>query len=388
MRVLILGSEGYIGRALKTFLKEKGHIVSGVDNGLRESMVKSIGSKSLVPVFWNGSTVMDIEEYPALCDLIRTFKPQAIVHLAEIASAPYSMKDVGTVVHTQHNNVCGTLKVLWAIKEINPKIHLIKLGTAGEYPDWLYKNITVPEGARIKVKYQGKNWEIPTPRYAGSFYHFSKLFDSFNIDYACRIWGLNVTDINQGVVYGHRDGTRLDYDEYFGTVVNRFCVQAIAGMPLTVYGTGDQMRSFINLQNSIEAIELIMLNPAKGYRIIHQLTETHTINQIADMVWKYTNCKIKRIKNPRAEMAKNKFKFEAKKLRTLGLKTKPMFNEIGFLLAKIYKYRRYIRKGVIEPKILWKQVASDSRFVNNVKKNFINEEQDQSIALGHALDIQ
>ena len=353
-RVLILGSEGYIGRALKTFLEGKGHIVAGVDNGSREQLVKGVGSKSLVPVFYNGSVSLDIGDYPALCNLISEFKPHTIVHLAEQPSAPFSMKDVGTAAGTQINNVSGTLKVLWAIKEVNPKIHLIKLGTAGEYPDWLYQNIEVPEGPRIKVKYQGKNWEIPTPRYAGSFYHFSKLFDSFNIDYACRIWGLNATDINQGIVYGHREGTRLDYDEYFGTVVNRFCVQAMAEIPLTIYGTGDQMRSFINLQNSIEAIELIMLNPAKGYRIIHQLTETYTINQIAEMVRKYKDIGVKRIKNPRAEMEKNKFTFEAKRLKTLGLKVKPMFQEIGFLLSTIHKYRRYIRKGVIQPKTLWR----------------------------------
>jgi len=354
-RVLILGSAGYIGRALMEFLRHKGHIVSGIDNRQREFMVNYVGSDSLVPLKDNDSYFLDlVKDSDKFYKLIKKFKPDTIVHLAQQPSAAFSMKSRSEATETQTNNIESTMNVLWAIKEINPKIHLIKLGTAGEYPDWLYKNIEVPEGARIMVKYQGKNWRIPTPRYAGSFYHFSKLFDSFNIDYACRIWGLNATDINQGIVYGNRHNTRLDYDEYFGTVVNRFCVQAMCGIPLTIYGTGNQMRSFINLQNSIEAIELIMKNPAKGYRVIQQLTETYTVKQIAKMIQKYTGCKIQYIKNPRAELSRNRFKFKAHELKTLGLKTKPMEEEILRLLNLTKQYQFRVKKDAILPKTLWR----------------------------------
>ena len=235
-RVILLGANGDIGVPLRNYLVEKGFFVLGIDNEIRERNVINIGSASLTHNSQPADLKIDIStDYKNLVEVIEGIRPEAIINLAQQPSAPFSMIDAEHGVETQRNNVCGSLNVLWAVKQVDPKIHVIQLGTAGEYPDWLYEGIEVPEGSRISVDYQGKPWTIPTPRYAGSWYHFSKLYSSYNADYACRIWGLRVTDINQGIVYGYMDQTRFDYDEYFGTVVNRFVTQAVAGMPICVY---------------------------------------------------------------------------------------------------------------------------------------------------------
>jgi UDP-sulfoquinovose synthase len=344
--ILVLGSNGFIGCALMRFLGEKGYDVYGIDNNSRERNVDSVGAKSVTPVKKHpNTTVHDIaKDYVKTKALIGDIKPDVIVHLAEQPSAPFSMIDGNHAAETQRNNIVGTMNVLWAIKEINPGIQLIKLGTAGQYPDWLYNKRVVPETPRIKVG----GWEIPTPRYAGSFYHFSKLFDAYNIDYACRIWGLNCTELNQGVIYGHKEGTRLDVDEYFGTVVHRFCAQAVVGEPLTVYGGGGQNRGFIALQNALEAIELVIKNPAKGYRIIHQLTEVWKVRDIAALVRSLTGCAIENIDNPRVEMQKHSLTFEAKTLKRLGLKPISMLEVLPGLIETLGRYKDRIKFDKIE----------------------------------------
>lgn len=355
-RCLILGADGYIGVALFNYLKEKGYDVFGVDNGIRENNSLLYGGGSLTDNEKPSLSTINISfNHFELKELISRFKPDAIVNLAQQPSAPFSMKDAFKATDTQRNNICGGLNVIWAVKEINPSIHIIQLGTAGEYPDWLYQGIEIPEGARIDVRYGGKKWNIPTPRYAGSWYHFSKLYSSYNADYACRIWGLKITDINQGIVYGHYKGTRFDYDEYFGTVVNRFVTQAVAGIPLTIYGdTGEQMRSFINIKNSIQAIELLIENPSDGYRIVHQLTELYKVKDIANIVQEFTGCDIQHIKNPRVEMDKNEFQFEAKVLKTLGLVTIPMRGELPKLIELVEQNKNKIKREKILPKHSWK----------------------------------
>lgn len=344
--ILVLGSNGFIGNALMRFLEDKGYDVYGIDNNSRERNVESVGGISVTPYKKHKRTVThDIsKDYLKTKALIKDISPEAIVHLAEQPSAPFSMIDGYHAAETQRNNIVGTMNVLWAIKELNPKINLIKLGTAGQYPDWLYNGRVVPESPRIKVN----GWEIPTPRYAGSFYHFSKLFDAYNIDYACKIWDLNCTELNQGIIYGHKEGTRLDVDEWFGTVVHRFCAQAVTGNPLTVYGTGGQNRGFIALQNAIEAIELVIKNPAKGYRIIHQLTEVWKVIDIAKLVASYTGCEIGEIDNPRIEMPKHNLTFEAKTLKKLGLKPISMLEVLPELIETMAKYRDRIKFNNIE----------------------------------------
>lgn len=356
MRVLITGSNGYIGNPLMNYLESRGFEVHGIDNNARKDWVEEIGGQSLTPVKRHRNTVIhDIsKDYIKTKTLIQSINPDVIVHLAEMPSAPYSMIDAEHANYTQRNNIIGTMNILWAIKELNPNIHLIKLGTAGEYPDWLYDGIKIPEGSRIKVQYEGKDWEIPTPRYAGSWYHFSKLHDSNNIDYACRIWGLKCTDINQAPVYGHLSGGRFDYDYYFGTVINRFAVQSIAGIPLTVYGEGEQQRGFIHILNSLEAIEIVINHPPDGFRVIHQLTETQTINNLAKMFHELTGCGIEHVENPRAERGYNRFKFDSHFLTDRGLKPVNMIEGITKLVKDLEPYKDNIIKQVIGVQTKWK----------------------------------
>lgn len=355
-RILILGADGYIGCALYFYLKDKDYEILGVDNSLRERNVRGIGSESLIKSRAPAVLKIDIStDYNDLKEIIQSYKPATIVNLAQQPSAPFSMIDAQHATETQSNNINGAMNVLWAVKEIDPKIHIIQLGTAGEYPDWLYKGIEVPEDSRIKVRFQDKDWVIPTPRYAGSWYHFSKLYASYNADYACRIWGLRISDVNQGIVYGGTVDTRFDYDEYFGTVVNRFITQAVLGMPLTIYGKGLQERSFINLKNSLQAIELMLKKPpSEGeYRIIQQLTEVCKILEIANMVHDLTGAKIQYIESPRIEMERSEFKFEAKKLKTLGLKTIAMHTELPKMMKLIQKNKDKIKEELIMPKTKW-----------------------------------
>lgn len=373
-KVLILGNEGYIGTALTKHLESKGYSVLGVDNGLREKNVRSIGSESLTKKDCAiEKHTLDIStDYQNLKHLFKEEQPDAIVHLAEQPSAPFSMKSPRDAAETQRNNVIGTLNVLHAMKDACPEAHLVKLGTEGEYPDWLWDGKHIPEGNRMTVGYETEhctgegedmkcalvhdNWEIPTPRYGGSFYHLSKLHDSMNIDYACRIWGLKVTDVNQGVVYGHLPGTRFDYDQYFGTVVNRFVTQAVAGMPLTVYGTGGQTRGFIALQNSLDAITLLIDTPAKSgeFRVIHQTTDAKSVMEIAELVQKITGCEIAHIENPRAELVENKFTFDTTTLDSLGLKPIDMEIVIRELVSTVEAHKADIITGVIKPTTTWK----------------------------------
>ncbi len=349
-RVIIYGAAGFIGNALRKHLAQLGHEVFSYDNGVRETIVKEVGGNSLTPFDTNGIETLDVLDYDGVVKSIKNAKPDAIVHLAEQPSAPYSMISAQHAAYTQHNNVVGSLNILWAIKDYAPECHLIKLGTAGEYPDWLYNGMTIPEGPRIKVSYGGKDdWEIPTPRYFGSLYHATKFFDSYNADYACRIWGLRSTDLNQGVIYGHMPGTRLDYDSVFGTVVNRFAVQAIAGHPLTVYGEGGQTRGFINLRNALDAIALVMQNPPDGYDVIHQITETHSVGNIARRIAELTGAEVRSVPNPRFEMPKNDFKFEAQKLKKFGLKTITLEEELPRIIDTVRAHKDRINPKCIMP---------------------------------------
>jgi len=400
MKIAILGQEGYIGTALTAHLQEQGHEVCGLDNGVRSIHVMSIGSQSITEKQKVGADNIGLKDYEALKGFLVKNKPDTIVHLAEQPSASWSMSSPTNSAFTQKNNIIGTLNLLWAMREVCPDAHLIKLGTEGEYPDWLWNGKHIPEGNRMKVAIENtkgflkvksnktveelelikkqfqearesgkeiilgedmeyvsnfKEWEIPTPRYAGSWYHFSKLHDSMNIDYACRIWGLTATDVNQGIVYGHRHGTRLDADQYFGTAVHRFVAQAVAGLPLSVYGTGGQTRGFICLQNSIEAIQLLAESPPeKGeFRVIHQTTEEHNINSIAKKVQKLTGAEISYIENPRTEMAKNNFTFDTSTLDNLGLNKIKLDNELPRLIEVVEKNKDRIITRTIKPTIKW-----------------------------------
>ena len=250
------------------------------------------------------------------------------MHFAEQRSAPYSMIDRSHAVYTQVNNVVGNLNLLFAIAEIDPTIHLVKLGTMGEYGT---PNIDIEEGF-IEITHRGRTDTLPFPKQPGSFYHLSKVHDSHNIMFACRIWGLRSTDLNQGVVYGqetdetllHPDlATRFDYDGVFGTVLNRFCVQAVAGHPLTVYGAGGQTRGMLNIRDTLACVELAVNNPAgEGeYRVFNQFTESFSVRELAEKVADAFagTVEIENIPNPRVEKEEHYYRAAHTKLLDLGL---------------------------------------------------------------------
>lgn len=282
MRILVLGGDGYLGWPTSLHLSDRGHDVGVLDNFARRSYDDEMGVRSLVPIeplhrradVWREQSGQQIELFVGdLCDAeftidaMRSFRPDAVVHYAEQRAAPYSMIDRKHAVYTQYNNVIGNLNVLFAIAEVDRDIHLVKLGTMGEYGT---PNIDIEEGW-LEVSHKGRTDRMLFPKKPGSFYHLSKVHDSHNIEFACRIWGLRATDLNQGVVYGQqtdqtagdeRLATRFDYDAIFGTVLNRFVIQAVLGHPLTVYGTGGQTRGLIDIRDTVECIRLACENPA------------------------------------------------------------------------------------------------------------------------------
>lgn len=262
-RVMVIGGDGYCGWATSLHLSNKNYEVAIVDNLVRRHFDDQLGLDSLTPISsihdrirrWRSLTEKDINLYIGdVCDFeflseaFTSFKPDAVVHFGEQRSAPYSMIDRSRAIYTQQNNVLGTLNVLFAIKEYGEDCHLVKLGTMGEYGT---PNIDIEEGY-LTITHNGRTDTLPYPKQASSFYHLSKVHDSNNIAFTCKAWGIRATDLNQGVVYGVRtDETemheelynRFDYDGVFGTALNRFCVQAAVGHPLTVYGKGGQVRS-------------------------------------------------------------------------------------------------------------------------------------------------
>lgn len=387
-KVLIPGMDGYIGWSLAMQLAVRGHEVTGFDNFARRKNVAEVGSISATPIRSmderlkyfketfrenNGNAISfkdgDALDYDFLKALIKSFKPDAIVHLGEQPSAPFSMIDRRHAVYTQENNVIGTLNLLYAIKEIVPYCHLVKLGTMGEYGT---PNVQIPEGF-FEIEYKGRKDVLPFPRQAGSWYHWSKVHDSNNIMFACRLWGLRSTDVMQGVVYGTRTDeivkdellTRFDFDEVFGTVINRFCAQAVIGHKLTPYGKGGQTRGFIALIDSIQCLKIAIENPpAKGeYRVFNQLSKTYQVNELASIVQDVSrkqgiDVEIESIENPRVEKEEHFYDVQVEKLPSLGFKeTRYIEQEIEIMLKDLLRFKERIlaKKDAILPKPYWKQ---------------------------------
>jgi len=389
MNIFVLGGDGYCGWATALYLSARGHRVAIADNFARRQWDGELGVETLTPIrtlperleTWkqiSGNTIEcfpgDLCDYAFVSEAIQQFAPEAVVHFAEQRSAPYSMIDRNHAVFTQINNVTGTLNLLFALREFAPECHLVKLGTMGEYGT---PNIDIEEGY-IKIEHNGRTDVLPFPKQPGSFYHLSKVHDSHNIMFACKIWGLRATDLNQGVVYGtitaevardERLTNRFDYDEIFGTVLNRFCVQAAAGHPLTVYGKGGQTRGYLDIRDTVRCIELACLNPPRTgeCRVFNQFTEQFTVLELAHLVQTAAGklglkVQIDHLPDPRVEAEEHYYNAKHSKLTELGLQPHLLSQSLlDSLLNIAIRYRDRIDASLFLPKVNWRNARNARR---------------------------
>ena len=381
MRVLVLGGDGYLGWPTAMYFASRGHDVFVVDNYLRRLIARETSSEPLVDnpnleervrLFEAssnhriGCAIGDCTDYRFMERVFQEFQPEAVTHYAEQPSAPYSMIGYDQARRTLDNNLFATFNVVWAVMSHAPGCHIIKLGTMGEYGT---PNIDIEEGW-IEIAHKGRRDTFLFPRQAGSLYHTTKVLDTDLLWFYVRTLGIRVTDLMQGPVYGlsteeadsdDRLMPNFHYDDIFGTVVNRFLVQAVAGVPLTVYGKGGQTRGYLNLKDTLQCVELAALKPAKQgeLRILNQFTETFTVNDLAERVKCVgqrlgLNVAIKSIDNPRKEQEEHYYNPAHSGLLELGLKPHYMTDEvISGMLEKIMPYRDRIDPKKILPRVSW-----------------------------------
>jgi UDP-sulfoquinovose synthase len=382
MRILVLGGDGYLGWPTALRFSGRGHEVAVVDNFSRRRWHTEHSTDSLTPIrsladrieAWRElsggeirSYVGSIEDGEFIDRVIAETLPEAILHFGEQPSAPFSMMSRDHAALTQYTNVIGTLNVLFAIRDRVPDCHLVKLGTLGEYGT---PNIDIEEGF-IEIEHKGRRDTLPFPKQPGSLYHLSKVHDSHNIHFACRIWGLRSTDLNQGVVYGieseessrdERLVTRFDYDEVFGTVLNRFCVQAVIGHPLTVYGEGGQTRGFLNIRDTLQCVELAVANPPElgEYRVFNQFTEQFSVGELAELVRRSAaelghQVEVRSFPNPRVELERHYYNATNTKLIDLGLEPHFLGEElVRSMLRIIERHSDRVIPRAIAPRTRWK----------------------------------
>ncbi len=390
MRVFIAGIDGYLGWSLAQYLTARGHEVAGTDTFFRRAWVEEVGSVSALPVYSIQERLAafaerygkplnfrtgDLMDYEFLTGYLRDFQPEAVVHLGEMPSAPYSMIDQQHATFTQQNNVIGSLNLLWAIRETCPEAHLVKLGTMGEYGT---PNVDIPEGF-FEVEFRGRKDYMPFPRQANSFYHLTKVHDTNNTMFACKTWGLRSTDIMQGVVFGTRIDemgedprlrSRLDFDQCFGTAINRFACQAVIGHPLTVYGSGGQTRGFLPLRDSMQCLTIAIENPPKPgeYRVFNQFEECYTIEELALKVKQAAteigmDTEIAFYDNPRTERDSHYYNPDRQHLINLGYKpSHDVVAEVKIMLQDLLPHRERIMEKweILVPDIRWNGVRRRS----------------------------
>ncbi len=386
MRIIVVGGDGYLGWPTAMYLSRQGHDVAIVDNFARRQADHELGTDTLIPIAslhqrvqaWREVAeryiemeIGDITDYEFAAPLLRDFQPDAIVHYGEQRCAPYSMIDRKHAVYTQVNNVVGTLNLLYAIAVHCPSCHLVKLGTMGEYGT---PNIDIEEGF-IEIEYKGRKDILPYPKQPGSFYHLSKVHDSNNIMFACKVWGLRSTDLNQGIVYGvateeteldERLATRFDYDGVWGTALNRYCVQSVIGHPLTVYGKGGQTRGFLDIRDTLRCVELAILNPARQgeFRVFNQFTEQFTVLQLAEIVQAAASklgvgVEVQHVTNPRVEQEEHYYNAKATKLIDLGLQPHYLSDTlVESVLHKVRQFAWNARPQTIMPWVDWRQTST------------------------------
>ena len=388
MKVLITGIDGYSGWPLALHLLARGHDICGIDSFVTRRRVREVGSWSATPIpswtrrqaavrellgkairFHRGS----LSNYEFVRGVLADERPDAIVHLAEQRSAPYSMIDVHHAVATQVENVTGTLHLVYAMKEAVPDAHLVKMGTMGEYGT---PNVDIPEGF-FEVEFRGRKDRLPFPRQAGSFYHWSKVFDSGNVAFATRIWSLRSTDVMQGVIYGIRTPeitddrllTRFDFDETWGTALNRFIAQAILGLPITPYGKGEQRRGFIALEDSMQSLRIALEHPAEPgeYRVFNQFDAAYSVNELAETVARVAGESgltptIEHPPDPRVEAEQHYYQPLHDQLLGLGYhRTRALEEVVREIFRDLTRYRRRLeaKRYVVAPTVQWR--SRDSR---------------------------
>ncbi|NDJ60150.1 MAG: NAD-dependent epimerase/dehydratase family protein [Chloroflexi bacterium] len=396
MRVFIAGIDGYLGWPLAQYLTARGHEVAGIDKLLRRRWVEEVGSHSAIPVYAVyerlhafrerfGTPLTfhegDLLDYALLCDVLAAFQPDAVVHLAEMPSAPYSMIDQAHAAFTQHNNVIGSLNMLWAMKAVCPQAHLVKLGTMGEYGT---PNVDIPEGF-FEVEFRGRKDVLPFPRQANSFYHLTKVHDTHNTMFACKTWELRATDIMQGVVFGTqidemgddpRLRSRLDFDQCFGTAINRFCCQAVIEHPLTLYGSGGQKRGFLPMRDSMQCLTLAIESPPEPgeYRVFNQFEECYTVEELALKAQVAAaavgiTVEIQHIDNPRTEQEAHYYNPDRSHLIALGYEpTHDVAAEMRIMIndLKAHRDRILARRDALIPDIRWDGTRRRSQVIGAV----------------------
>jgi UDP-sulfoquinovose synthase len=381
MRVLILGGDGYLGWATAMSLSSRGFDVAVVDNYFRRRACKELNREPLYTVpnlhqraaLWKSLSgcaidvhVGDVCDYPFLLSVFESFVPDAVVHYAEQPAAPYSMMGHREAIFTITNNLVSTANLVHAVKENNPGCHIVKLGTMGVYGT---PNIDIEEGY-LEVEHKGRRHTFLYPKAPGSLYHLTKVQDGDLLYFYCRMWDIRVTDLNQGPVYGlateeSRQDPRLlpifNYDDIFGTVLNRFLVQAVADVPLTVYGKGGQTRGYLNVIDTIACVELAIRQPASAgqYRVFNQFVETFSVNELAARVQAAGKklglaVQIKSIPNPRREAEEHYYNPAHTGLLSLGLQPHYLTDEVlAEMLQIILAYKNDINKALIHPDVQW-----------------------------------
>jgi UDP-sulfoquinovose synthase len=388
LKVLITGIDGYSGWPLALHLLSRGHEVVGVDNFVTRKRVREVGSWSATPIpsFARRQTAVreilgkeigfhrgDLERYDFIRHVLEVERPDTIVHLAEQRSAPYSMIDVHHAVDTQVGNLTGTLHLLYAMREVCPGAHLVKMGTMGEYGT---PNVDIAEGF-FEVEYRGRTDRMPFPRQAGSWYHWSKVFDSGDVMFASRIWNLRATDVMQGVIYGVRTPeisddrllTRFDFDETWGTSLNRFIAQAVLGLPITPYGRGEQRRGFIALEDSMQSLRIAIENPAAAgeYRVFNQFDAAYSVNELAEMAARVAtefelHPTVEHPANPRTEAEQHYYNPIHDHLAALGYRRSRALEDVmREIFRDLLRFRRRLeaRRHVVLPTVQW--ASADSR---------------------------
>lgn len=378
---MILGGDGYLGWPTSMHFAAKGHDVLAVDNYLRRTISLETDSNPLVErpnmaarsILFEAASgkkirteAVDLKDFRKFEKLFQEFMPDVMIHYAEQPSAPYSMRGFEEARLTLQNNLDVTFNAIWTVKEHKPDCHIVKLGTMGEYGT---PNIDIEEGW-LNVEHKGRKDKFLYPRQAGSLYHTTKVLDTDILWFYVRTHGLRVTDLMQGPVYGvSTEQTMLDenlepffnYDDIFGTVINRFIVQAVAGVPLTVYGKGGQTRGYLDIRDTLQCVELAAKNtPEPGtLNIFNQFVETFSVNELAERVQSIgkqegLNVEIKAIANPRKEMEDHYYNPAHSGLLDLGLKPHYLTDEsLSQMIRGVIKHKENIVERRILPRVSW-----------------------------------